>query len=135
MTRIPFAPVALIVLAVAAACSDDSSGPEAFNVNGQWAGTAALGTQGRSTNMTLTQSGAAVTGTMSLTGVMVDRPLTGTVTGDQFAWFVGFGCERWAGLMNASADRRQVSGSITQDLTNCAPPRSGTSGTLTLDRR
>ena len=124
--------VALLALA---GCSEitGSDEDEGLNLSGGWGGVSRLGTQGRSTSMQLTQSGAAVTGTMRLSGVMVDRLLTGTVEGENFVFFVAMGCERWTGVLTANADRSRLTGAITQDLSNC-PSGSGTSGTVTLDR-
>jgi hypothetical protein len=103
---------------------------------GSWGGTALL-PAARGAGMTLQQTGSAVTGTMSLGGVFLDRPLTGTYASSTrtFTWSVGFNCETWTGQMMLEGAGGSLAGTIRRDGRGCVPPVSDVNGTLSLDRR
>jgi hypothetical protein len=141
MSYRPIARVSLAVLplllAALTACSE-LTGPdsdEGRTISGAWRGTARIGTQTRSTSMTLTQSGNSVTGTMTLSGALVNRSLVGEFADGRVTWFVAAGCERWTGVLVPDATSNQLSGAIIQDLSACGAGARGASGTLTMDRQ
>ena len=113
---------------------DDSTGPEGANVSGDWSGVASFAS-GFTARMNLTQTGTAVTGTMTVAGGFIDAPVTGTVEPDgrRLAWAVLDGCEAWGGTLDLDGTGESMEGPILIDYTGCASG-TNTSGTLRLSR-
>jgi hypothetical protein len=126
-----------MALAVAAAaCGDEGTGPgDAVTVAGQWRGTALL-PNGRTTTMTLQQTGSAISGQMSVAGAFVGGSVTGQVNSANrtFTWVVGRGCEAWGGVLNVDPAGRQMSGALLIDRSACQPAQANGTGTLSMTR-
>jgi hypothetical protein len=129
---------ALALTTAAGACGDkDSTSPDAaLTVSGDWRGVVTF-PNGFTTTMTLTQTGTAVSGRMSVTGVFLDRTFTGQVNaqGRTLMWGVARDCELWAGVLNIDATGRQMSGAVATNGSGCQPVRANASGTLSLTKQ
>lgn len=127
---------AICLALVSAACGSAGTSPDSrLSVAGGWLGVAVL-PNGRTTSLDLQQIGDGITGTMSVSGAFIKRPVTGQVnaTRRSVAWAVANGCELWGGALTLSQDGSQMSGTVVIDRGGCRPVVSNGSGTLSLNR-
>lgn len=134
MARRSLAALAIAVLvAFGGACSDN--GPGGVSVAGSWSGVTSFAS-GFSTSMSLTQSGTAVGGTMTVSGAFIGNAFTGTLNAANrtVEWEVLRGCEVWGGTLTISADQSEMTGPVLVDTSGCS---SGTdaSGTVRVTRQ
>ncbi|MCG6990224.1 MAG: hypothetical protein LJF06_18945 [Gemmatimonadetes bacterium] len=123
---------ATAALCLSAACSGGATGPHAPSVSGDWSGITAFPTQGRSSSMSLSQSGTSVTGTFSVAGAFADITVTGTVDASgRFSFLAPRNCEVWGGTL--TVDGSSMSGPIVIDRSGCTA-QSNESATLNLTR-
>ena len=102
---------------------------------GEWSGIASFGASFTS-SMDLVQKGSSVTGTMSMSGNFIDKPLTGQVDGSgRMTWTVNISskCQEWSGILEIQASS-ELEGPIDSDQTSCNDDRPA-SGTLKLSKK
>lgn len=124
-----------VLFGLAAVLSACSTGPDRLTVDGTWEGTALL-PNAYTTTLTLLQSGATITGTLDIAGVL-DQAFVGTLDESTrvLQWTVFDGCEHWTGTFTVDADGTGMAGPVTGDLSACAPPGTNISGTITLSKQ
>ncbi len=122
---------AVAALCFSAACSS-STGPKTPSVSGDWSGITSFATQGRSSSMSLSQSGTSVTGTFSVAGAFANIAVTGTVDASgRFSFLAPRNCEIWGGTL--TLDGSSLSGPIVIDRRGCTG-QSNEAATLNLNR-
>jgi hypothetical protein len=125
------AAAAAAALGVVAACGGGPTGPHQ-SVSGDWSGITQFAVQGRSTQMSLSQSGSAVTGTFTVGGSFFNIPVTGRVDASgRFSFLAPRNCEVWGGTLTLNGDT--LSGPIVIDRSGCTG-QTNESATLTLNR-
>ncbi|MEX2530472.1 MAG: hypothetical protein WD960_06825 [Gemmatimonadota bacterium] len=124
---------AAIVLAMTA-CSD-STGPESIDIRGDWSGSVAL-PNGFSSSADFQQSGNGVSGTMTISGSFVNRPVTGQIDPSErtLEWSVFVDCEEWTGTLGINAAETEMAGTVRRDGSGCVPEVSNVNGTMQLTR-
>jgi hypothetical protein len=127
-------PLGAILLAGAGCSSPTGSSEAAVDVAGSWVGTVQLPNP-YSATLSLQQSGASVSGTMRIAGVMKETPLTGSVSSSDrtLAWTVNRSCEAWTGRLTIDGSGRHMDGQLAIDRTGCQPAQSNETGTLSVD--
>lgn len=121
----------VLVALVASACG---TGPDDSSVAGTWRGVASLPATS-TTNLSLTQSGNTVGGTIDISGILTSA-IVGTFSASARTvdWLVFAGCEQWTGLFTISSDGSEMSGPVEGDFSSCASG-SDISGTISVSRQ
>lgn len=122
----------LCLLSFVVACSDSATGPDKMSVAGDWHGITSFTSQGRTTSMSLSQSGTTVTGTFTVAGAFIGITLTGEVSpSGRFSFLAPHNCEVWGGTLTLNGN--ELAGPIIIDYSGCSG-QSNESATLTLTR-
>jgi hypothetical protein len=124
---------AAAALGLTAACSsNNATGSNTPSFAGDWSGITQFAVQGRSTQMSLTQSGTDISGTFTVGGSFYNIPVTGAVDASgRFSFLAPRGCEVWGGALTMKGD--SLTGPIVIDRTGCTG-ESNESATLELSR-
>lgn len=119
--------------ALLAGCGGSSTAPQPLA--GQWQGVSSL-PNGYSTNLTLTQNGADVSGTMTISGVETNGSFAGTFDGTQVTWTgngdCGGGTLALQGTLTVQSGDKSMSGPFTMTPSGCNSLSGTYSGTLSL---
>jgi hypothetical protein len=107
-----------------------------LTIAGAWLGTVLL-PNAYTAQLSLQQSGASVSGTMRVYGVMPETPVAGTVSAGSrtLSWRVNDDCEVWTGDLDVDGSGTHMQGALRVDRKGCKPAQSDDAGTLSLDKR
>lgn len=124
---------ALALTALLAGCGGSSTAPQPLA--GQWQGVSSL-PNGYSTNLTLTQKGADVSGTLSISGVENNGAFAGTFDGTQVSWTANGNCSGGTlalqGTLTVQSGDKSMSGPFTMTPSGCNSLSGTYSGTMSL---
>lgn len=131
-----FAALGAALLAAASCSNPVGPSGNSTSVAGSWSGTALL-PNGYGAYLTLQQTGTTVTGTMKVTGVFKEMPITGAVDSSTrtFTWKVSQGCELWSGTLTIAANDRDMNGPLSIDGSGCVPQVANSVGKISLTRQ
>jgi len=120
-----------IVLALfAPACG---TGPEDLSIAGTWQGTALVPTA-VTANLSLTQSGNTIGGTIQIEGFL-NEAFVGTLNdvARTIVWLLFAGCEEWSGTFTVTSDGSEMSGPVLGDFSRCSSG-SDVDGTVSVSK-